>query len=192
MSIVSCPRCGEQYLNPMTPACVECGAPLAGADLPPGDDEVGYDLDDWDDGQRLALAERLATGAIPHRWEEFELVVREVDADTVEQVVDEIDNPDALAVDDESDDVDGAELLSMLYIASDVLQHHPTNSQAIIDLLEAVDSMPTVPPYGLDPEMWRALVSQASALGDLLGEEASDNDVAEAARGLRAVVHPLV
>jgi hypothetical protein len=193
MSIVTCSRCGEQYLNPATPSCVECGAPLIGVDLPPEDEEVGYDLDDWDDPQRVALVERLAAADVPHRWEDLELVVREVDAEAVEVIIDDIDNPDALPVDaGPVDEVDGGELLSMLYLASDVLQHHPTNSQAVVDLLEAVEALPPVPPYGLDPEMWRELVSRASALGDLLGEEASDNDVMDGARDLRAVVRPLV
>jgi hypothetical protein len=194
MSIVNCPRCGEQYLNPSTPGCVECGAPLVGVDLPPRDDEVGYDLDDWDDAQRMTLATQLAELGIAHRWEDLELVIAEESVEPVEAMIDDIDNPDALPIDEPVDDsgVDGGELLSMLYVSSDVLQHNPTNSQAVIDLLEAVDALTEAPPYGLDVEVWRDVVVRASALGDLLGDEASDDDVMTGARELRTAVRPLV
>ena len=125
--LVTCSGCGAQYVSgPL--ACADCGIPLvAGPALEPSDDEVGYDLADWGDEERHQLASALVAETIASRWEALELVVRDADADRVEELIDEIDNPDAL--DPEEDDADGgAEVLSALYVAADVLQHDPASA----------------------------------------------------------------
>ena len=190
--VVTCPGCGSKYMAGTT-ACADCGAPLlAGPALEPGDDDVGYDLADWMPEDRGQLAAALAAEAIASRWEDAELVVREVEADRVEELIDEIDHPDALAEDDTDDD-GGAEILSALYVASDVLQHDPGSAVAIIELLEASERASELgPPYGLDGDLWREVQRRADTPADLLGEEADDEQVRAAAKTLRDAVHPLV
>lgn len=190
--IVTCPACGAQYVGTAS-ACADCGAPLAsGPVLEPSDDEVGYDLGDWDDTERLELARHLASAGIASRWEGAELVVLEASADQVEVLIDEIDHPDAL--DAEADDSDGgAEILSALYIAADVLKDDPTSAVALLELLEATERAAELgPPYGLAGDVWRELQRRSGTLADLLGDQADDEEVRQAAVALREAVRPLV
>lgn len=190
--VVRCRSCQIDYVATVL-TCAECGAPLrAGPDLEPSDDDVGYDLADWGDADRAQLATSLADESIPSRWEGAELVVRESDADRVEELIDEIDHPDALAP-DETDDDGGAEILSALYVAADVLQRDPSSAVAVIELLEASERASELgPPYGLDGDLWREVQRRADTLADLLGGEAEEDEVMAAAKALREAVHPLV
>ncbi|MBW8827744.1 MAG: hypothetical protein JF603_15545 [Acidobacteria bacterium] len=191
--VTTCAACGAQYFRAQGATCVDCGAPLAGPVLAPGGDEVGYELDDWAGSRRDDLSKALADESIAHRWEDAELVVAEDAADRVEVLiemldVEVVDEPD----DDDGGGVDGAELLSALFVSADVLQSEPSNKAAVIELLEAVEAMPDRPPYGIDAEVWKTLLDEADAVADLLAEEAADEAVAAAARTLRASVRPLV
>jgi len=166
---------------------------------PDPDELVAYDLADWGPELRAQLDELLSKDGITATWEEDDLVVAENDADTVETLIDAIDAPDALPVAEEGDgeagagSEDGAETLSDLYVASDILMNDPTNSQAVIELLEAADRATAAPiPYGLDEDTWVEVRAVAEALADRLGAEADDTEVADAARRLRELVHPLV
>ena len=73
-NLVTCPRCGAQYLATAT-TCADCGARLRGA----GDegDEVAYDLADWAAEQREDLVASLAAEGVAARLEDTELVVPE-------------------------------------------------------------------------------------------------------------------
>lgn len=190
--IVTCPSCGAQYVGTAV-ACADCAAPLvSGPVLDPSDDEVGYDLGDWDDAERLELARQLASAGIASRWEGVELVVLEASADRVEELIDEIDHPDAL--DAEADDDDGgAEILSALYVAADVLKDDPTSAVAVLELLEASERAAELgPPYGLAGDVWRELQRRSEALADLLADLADGEEVRQAAVALRDAVRPLV
>lgn len=191
--VVTCPGCGAQYVGGRD-ACADCGVPLvAGPTLDPVDDEIGYDVGDWNDGERRQLATALAVEGIRSRWEGMELVVAEADADRVEELIDDIDHPDALDADGDADDDGGAELLSVLYVAADVLQHDPGSAVAIVEVLEASEQASELgPPYGLDGEVWREVQRRADALADVLGDRAADDEVMAAAKALREAVRPLV
>jgi hypothetical protein len=191
--LVTCPSCGAQYLATAT-ACADCGAPLVvGLPLEPGGDEVGYDLGDWGDEQRRSLAEALLDAGVPARWETTELVVREQDADVTEQLIDDVDEAD-VALPPEDDDADGgAELLSKLYIAADVLQHDGKDAGAVLDLLDAAEQATVLgPPYGIDAELWKELIRRLDVVAELLGAGAEPPAVMEAAHELREAVRPLV
>ena len=191
--VVTCPSCGAQYLG-AAPACIDCGTPLVdGPRLEPTEGEVGYDLGDWGDDERRQLATMLVQEQLPSRWEGTELVVRDVDADHVEELIDDIDDADGRAEEDDDDTDGGAELLSALYVASDVLQHDPGSAIAVIELLEASERASELgPPYGLDGELWREVQRRADALADLLSVEAAKEEIMASARSLREAVHPLV
>jgi hypothetical protein len=166
---------------------------------PESDELAAYDLADWGPELRARLDELLSRDGITATWEEDDLVVAENDADAVETLIDAIDAPDALPVDeDEGGDAgagaeDGGKTLSDLYVASDILMNDPTNSQAVIELLEAADRAGVAAvPYGLDEDTWVEVRAVAEALADRLGDEADDTEVADAARRLRELVQPLV
>jgi hypothetical protein len=189
-NLVTCPRCGAQYLATAT-TCADCGARLRAE----GDegDEVGYDLADWTVEQREELVESLAAEGVVARLEDTELVVAETDADVAEELIEEIDAPDALAAEDDDGDDAAASVLSSLYVTSDVLVHDPDSSAAVVELLESVEAAGSLPlPYGLDGEQWSALLRAADELADLLGAAADASEVAAAARRLRDAVRPLV
>jgi hypothetical protein len=189
-NLVACPRCGAQYLATAT-TCADCGARLRAA----ADDaeEVGYDLSDWTAEQREELVAALAAEGVVARLEEAELVVAEADADVAEELIEEVDAPDALAEEEDDGDDAGARVLSSLYVTSDVLVHDPDSSAAVVELLESVEAAGSLPlPYGLDGDQWTALLRTADELADLLGSGADGQEVAAAARRLREAVRPLV
>ena len=157
-------------------------------------EEVGYDLEDWLPDQQAELVSRLADEGIPNRWEGAEIVVAEHHADRVEEIIDEIDHPDAIpAEDDDGTDEDGGELLGALFVAADVLAHDPSDPNGVRDLLDLaeradVDGVP----YGLDVAIWDAIRRMANELADLLGESADEEAVVAAARRLRDSLRDMV
>jgi hypothetical protein len=156
-------------------------------------EEVGYELDDWLPDQQAELVAALAAEGIPNRWEGTEVVVPEQHADRVEEMIDEIDHPDALAAEEAVEDDAGGELLGVLFVAADVLQHDPSDPVAVRDLLDAaeradVDGVP----YGVDVAVWDGVRRMAGDVADLLGEQADEERVATAARALRDALRDMV
>jgi hypothetical protein len=197
MSVKTCPACGEAYISTAT-ACADCGVPLVGdGEEAPAvlaeDDAVAYDLEDWDASQRSALTKALDAEGIVHRWgAPGELLVAEDQADAAEDLIDEVDNPDALPAEADDDDT-AADVLSALYVASDVLQSDPRHSAAVVELLEAAERAGALGvPYGLDGATWSHVCGLADTLADTLGTAADDDEVAAAAHALREAVRPLV
>lgn len=198
MSIIACPSCGETYVS-TAEVCADCGVPLADPSAPPaprlepgGDDEVGYDLDDWEPEQRGELVAALTARGVPHRWEDGELVVRERDADWVEPIIDEIDHPDALDVEEDDGD-DAAELLSTMYVAADVIARDAANPGAVLDLVDAEsDASEIDPPYGVARELWDEIRAQLTSLTKLLDQGDDESMIRRAAKDLRDLLHPLV
>jgi hypothetical protein len=159
--------------------------------------EIGYDLADWGPELRTSLDAALKEVGVPARWESDELVVPEGDAELVEDLIDEIgiDEDDALDEEDDDDEEgeEGADVLSAFYVSSDILQHDPQNSQAVVELLEAVEVASRIEtPFGLEDEDWAVVRAVAEALADRLGDESDDEYVVEAAKRVREVVQPLV
>jgi len=198
MSFVACPSCGETYVS-STEVCADCGLPLVEpGSIPPAPyleptrDEVGYDLEDWDPTRRGELVAQLTAHSIPHRWEEGELVVREGDADAVEPIIDDIDNPDALDEEDDDDDA-AAELLSSLYVAADVLAGDHANPGAVLDLCQGeADAQEMDAPYGVASATWTEIKRRAGELAALLDDNTDEDAIRHAARELRDLLHPLV
>jgi hypothetical protein len=181
------------------------------------DDEVVYDLADWEPEQRSTLDRMLSAEGVASRWEggqgssswmapgpvsgpasppqaSDQLVVAERHAELVEELIDELDHPDALEVVDDDGDDGAAEVLSSLYVASDVLAGAPGNLAAAHELGEAVEAaMGLAVPYGLDPVAWDELRRRAGTLAERLGAGGGgDDEVTDAARALRDAVRPFV
>ena len=197
--ILACPSCGETDVS-SAQVCADCGVPLldpndapAAVHLAEGaDDEVGYDLDDWEPEQRGELVAQLITNGVPHRWVDGELIVRERDADWVEPIIDEIDHPDALEAEDDDDDA-AAELLSSLYVAADMLAGDHANPGAVLDLCEAeAEAKEMDAPYGVAPSAWEEIRRRAGVVAELLDDNTDEDAIRLAARELRDLLHPLV
>jgi len=192
MAVQTCAGCGASYLETAR-VCTDCNLPLGGGHLEDADDQVGYDLDDWTPDQKGDLIAALATGGIPHRWEASELIVGEADADAVEQLIDDIDHPDAIDAQPDDGDDAAAALLSTLYVAADVLSGDADNPAAVLDLIDAeAAATDAAPPYGVDKPTWEAILDATGTLAGLLDAQAPEDDVLKAARALRDLVHPLV
>ena len=166
--------------------------PVAVEPWPEGEEEVGYDLEDWGPVEREALTVALLAERVAHEWREDEVVVPERWADLTEELIDAIDHPDALEPEDEDDD-GGAELLGDLYVAADVLSGDPAASGAVIEVLELAPVVAGRPaPYGLDGGTWSSVTEEVGRLAGLLEAHADDEEVQALAGSLRSRLRPLV
>ncbi len=182
---------------------------------PPGtgaDDLVVYDLSDWSPEQRRALGRSLTGEGVAHHWDRDpgapapdaaavpvsppegadQLLVPEAHGDLVEELIDEIDHPEALEPQDDDGDDRGGEVLSELYVASDVLLAAPTNLSAGDEIREAAAAAAALAaPYGLDDVVWAEVRARAASVEHAL-VNGDEEDVVVAARALREAVRPLV
>jgi hypothetical protein len=148
--------------------------------------EVVYDLSDWGEADRQKLDKRLDEGDVPHLWEGTSLVVAATDEAMVEELLDAVEHPDALApepddTDDAADDEVRHELLSDLFDAADRLKRDPGDDRGLEELTEVLgEADEDRPPYGFPPAVWRAAIVLAGELGDLLvvasGGEVDDEE----------------
>jgi hypothetical protein len=164
------------------------------------DGEIVYELDDWTPEQREAVETRLTDAGIDHRWEdETSLVVGSAHEAVVENLLDDIEYPDALDVEpvDEKEAAEATsfEVLSAMYLAADRLKGHPLDAAGLADLTEAIEAADAdVPPYGITPGLWHNAVDQANALADAVTDEDADRtpEVIEKATALRELLRPYV
>ena len=104
MSTRYCPDCGAEYLATVT-MCVDCLVPLHDdveaeqrveevVDPEGKHEQTAYELAEWDPDNRVLLARVLDSEGIPHAWEATDLVIRQVDEQRVEAIMDDIDAGD--------------------------------------------------------------------------------------------------
>ncbi|MCU0271476.1 MAG: hypothetical protein MUF83_22930 [Acidimicrobiales bacterium] len=174
--------------------------------LDPDADKLAYDLDDWDDVRQERLFGALDEAGIP--WEldvEGSLVVLEVDGDRVEELIDAVEFPDALEVDEQDADADedldddlvgieAADVLSEVFVAADRLKNNPRDADGVLSIVDHAGLMERLGlPFGFGSSQWEELVSATTALRDLIeGERTQDDEIADAARSLRDLLRPLV
>jgi hypothetical protein len=157
----------------------------------PEDQQVFYDLSGWDFDRRAGVIAALAERAIPHAWDDDELVVGADHEDAVDALFDELDTTGEITEVEDVDDVPD-ELMSELYLTADRLARHPGDPDAAATMLVLLgDTKEEWPPYGLDGSVWKRVVDDAHRLGDTLSGE-DDDVVAAAAEDLRARLRELV
>jgi hypothetical protein len=157
----------------------------------PEDEQVFYDLAGWDFERRAAVIAALAERAIPHAWDDDELVVGLDHEDVVDALFVELDESGAITEVTEEDDVPD-ELMSELYLTADRLARHPDDPDAAATMLVLLgDTREEWPPYGLDGPAWKRVVDDAHRLGDTLSGDDHDAVVA-AAEDLRARLREFV
>ena len=159
-------------------------------------DEVAFDLGDWPEHLRADLEATLDEEGIPYDWDGDELVVDEPDSRRVEEVIDGLEFPNALEVDDDDGEEDSGEraleLLHELFVASDRLAGNPAHQKSIDEVLTIAGALPeATAPYGFDPQDWQRV---AALTGDVL-EALQDGDperTRDDARSLRDALRPFV
>jgi hypothetical protein len=206
--ITYCPRCGARFpgelrgeLLESTRRCVDCAVTVPGAPLmlaKAGDEEeVAYDLGEWEVGERSAATTALLEVDIPYRWEQdLVLVVPAVAEDEVDLLLDDLDEVEELE-EDGAGDVDGGEeaqaAMGDLFVAADRLQHDPTDDKMAADVLYAEGTVSVSgPPYGIERPVWRQIQALASTLATDLEAAADEETVAADARALREYLRDLV
>src|SRR5215207_7407544 len=147
------------------------------------EDQVAYDMSEWDDDRLATLEARLGDAEIAFGW----------DGDALIKAV---EHPHELAADGEeapAGEVD-ANLLGDLFVIADQLQHDPKDHEQVAKLLLASQEVDEdVPPYGFAKADWRGLTERVDALADLLCEDEVDEDaVADSAKDLRSALRPYV
>ena len=204
--IVYCPRCGtpfpERLLGEVADTsrrCADCALSMAEAPLmlAPGndEDEVEYDLIDWEVHERGAATAALLQVDIPYRWEaELVLVVPAVAEGEVDQLLDDLE-----PLEDEEDDhvEDGGEeaheAMTDLFVAADRLQHAPDDGDLAADVLIAAGTVGvSAPPYGIERPVWSRIQELAATVSTDLEEAADEDTVAADARALREYLRDLV
>jgi hypothetical protein len=205
--IAYCPRCGTSLrddspvglLDGGDRQCADCG--LALVDPPPmlvrgnEEDEVEYDLAEWDTGERGLATAALSEADIPYRWEaDLVLVVPAVAEGEVDQLLDELEGPDDVddaAEEDGGDEAQGA--MAELFVAVDRLQHDPADPDVAADVLYAAGAVSaSSAPYGIERPVWRRIQGLASTVVTDLEEAVDDETVAADARALREYLRDLV
>jgi hypothetical protein len=173
--------------------------------LDPDAEKLAYDLSDLDEGALLTVSDALAAEGLPHDFDEStgELVVHEADEEKVEALLDAIDFPDALPVDEDGDDDDddadvdplaAQDVMSDLFVAADRLRKDARDHDGVLSVVEASARAAGLPtPYGFDAADWQAIVDRSAAVAALIeGDETDDETIEEAADGLRTLLRQYV
>jgi hypothetical protein len=205
-----CPRCGAFFapevnmeFSTTQVLCVECGLSLEDPPeiLAPSevdDDQIAYELAEWPAGDRAIATADLVELGIPYRWEDnIVLVVPAGVEEQVDAILDEIDEnaleDDEDALDDLETGEDGGEeaatAMSDLFIAADGMSHETYEEEQVVEFIEAASAVAqSLPPYGIEPQVWNRIQTEASAIVTTLekGEDGDDNEAVTAgARALR-------
>jgi hypothetical protein len=155
------------------------------------DEQVAYDLTEWDDDSCVGLMEALATEAIPYALDGDELFVGTEDEARVDEILRALTTPGATLT------LGGPasfEAMSELFVAADVLSHDPDDGHASASLVAGARAAAGASvPYGLDPAWWDGVVARAGALADLVESPNPDDDqVIGLATDLRAELRPFI
>ncbi len=204
--ITYCPRCGARYSDELRGEwfetglrCSECGVAVADppAMLARGneEDEVEYDLGEWEPSERGLATAALLDADIPYRWEaNLVLTVPAVAEAEVDRVLDELGEVEELEDDggiDGGREAHGA--MTELFVAADRLQHDPTDPDIATDLLDSATTVRAcLPPYGIERPVWRRIQDLAAAVVTDLEEAVDEETVAADAGALRDYLRDLV
>ena len=170
-------------------------AAVAGDGDGDGQKEVLYDLTEWPAGERERLDTLLGEGGVPHRYEDdgVTLVIATRDEPLVETLLDQAEDPDALAVGGEAEEA-SSDALAGFFLAADRLRKDPLDPDGIAALLEVLDvSENAPPPFGVSSTLWQNMIDEADLIADSLAEDDIDiAKVVEHASVLRNLARPFV
>jgi hypothetical protein len=155
------------------------------------DEQVAYDLSEWDDETCLALLDALSADTIPYGLDGDELIVAEGDEKRVDEIVAALTTPGATLT------VGGPasfEAMSELFIAADELSNDPDDKGATRAMVEGARAAAVASaPYGTDAGWWDGVVARAGALADLVENPNADPEhVIELATAIRTELRPYI
>ncbi|CAN5800655.1 hypothetical protein BH24ACT3_BH24ACT3_08970 [soil metagenome] len=169
--------------------------------LDPDEPQLVYEMEGLAEAQRAQIADALTTEGVAHGWDDVDdLVVYERDEQRVEEILDDVEYPDALPPDEGDGDDDGGDglvaqyTLSKLFLAGDRLMRDARDHQGVLALVAAADTVESLAvPYGFAPGVWTDLVALAVALRSALEDpDTVDEDLSEQATALRAALRQYV
>lgn len=183
-----CSRCGSQYTAEGV-ACPRCAALL-------GDDaDLVYEMDEWEEEERRALDALLEAEGIPHRWDGDDLLVPDADEERVDSLMDQVEFPDALPLEDgDVDDEAVYAMMSDLFVAADRLaSERVVEDELARDLVTAAAAATTAPvPFGLEPASWAQVQQLAEGIVAEIEADADDEVIVRDAASLRDVLRRFV
>jgi len=155
------------------------------------DEQVAYDLNEWDDDSCLQLLDTLAAEAIPYGLDGDELLVAALDEVRVDEIVAAITTPGATLT------LGGPasfEAMNELFVAADELVHDPDARGATSALVRSARAAAGASaPYGTESGWWDGVVARAGALADLVESPNPDGDhVIGLATALRDGLRPYI
>jgi|GEM_PF-4938984 len=164
---------------------------LATAQEEAEDEQVAYDLTDWDDDSCVRLLAALAADEIPYGLDGDELVVAASDETRVDDMVAAITTPGATLT---AGGPASFEAMSDLFVASDQLVHDPDDRDGTTSLVRGARAAAgATAPYGMESGWWDGVVARAGALADLVESPTPDGDqVVDLATGLRDELRPYI
>src|ERR1700722_2193348 len=175
-----CSTCGYEVRG-RGGKCHNCKEPLLESpleELAEGDtdDEVGYNLDDWEDAARGELIEAMISAGFRHRFEGDEMVVPAEDEDEGDSLIARLGTPGSAG--DPGDPVPG-QVLTKLADAAARLVADPTDMIADSDLAEAAAGVFAIDEvWGVDEETWAAIGRVTRRLlGALLADDALEDEI---------------
>ena len=165
--------------------------------LDPDEDQVAYDLAEWDDDRwRPWSRARRGRGSRSRGTRRRAVRLRRTTRTGSTTLIERSTHPDELPAEDdddaEPDEVDATQL-GDLFVAADRLQHDPEDhEQAARCCSPPSSSTRAAPPYGFDEQDWGHLVERVEALAAALDEDKVDEEaVVDSARDLRTSLRPV-
>ena len=160
---------------------------------PPEDEQeqVAYDLSEWDDDTCLALLDALSADTIPYGLDGNELLVDATDEARTDEIIAALTTPGAKLT------VGGPasfEAMSELFVAADELSNDPDDKGATRSIVSGARAAAGASaPYGTDPGWWDGVVARAGALADLVETPNADPEhVVELATAIRTELRPYI
>ena len=155
------------------------------------DEQVAYDLTDWDDDSCLRLLDALAAETIPYDLDGDELVVASLDEARVDEIVAAITTPGTTLT---AGGPASFEAMSELFVAADQLVRDPDDHGGTAALVQGARAAAGASaPYGMDTAWWDGVVARAGALADLVESPAPDlEQVVDLASALRNELRPYI
>jgi hypothetical protein len=164
--------------------------------LPLGAEEHGveYQLDEWPPADRQALTQALIEAEIPHRWEGTTVVVATDAEETVDELLDAIEQGTLVLASGDAGAGAPEGALSTLFTSADRLARDPDDRAGSDELRALVPGLdPMQPPYGVSVHTWAKIVEAAGTLAELVDEaEPPSSDVIGTAQELRSLVRQYV
>lgn len=177
-----CTTCGYEVRG-RGGRCHNCKEPLIESPLEElvegeAEDEVGYNLDEWDDAARGELIAALVDTGYRHRFEGDELVVAAEDEEEVDLLIAHLATPGNMG--DPNDPVPG-QVLTKLADAANRLVIDPTDMIADGDLAEAAAGVFSIDAvWGVDDDTWAAIGRVTRRLLGALGaDEALEDEIGD-------------